>query len=192
MAHQPFIQLQRRSPPEPSPRRASRSLATAAPLVSPFQGLARPRIATRGGAALCPGLFSGCPFGAKDRATDPRTPPTSGTIPPPIAPNTPNMTADGKTHRRPGYRCGFPPQNAPKGPNITAQGKATRAPRALPPPWVASPPTPSSPERQRREASSDAENGLRADRSRIRENSECSQIIRILTNSATKMLHGVA
>jgi hypothetical protein len=49
-----------------------------------------------------------------------------------------------------------------------------------------------SPERQRREAFSDAEKGLRADRSRIRENSECSQIIRILTNSATKMLQGVA
>jgi hypothetical protein len=48
------------------------------------------------------------------------------------------------------------------------------------------------PEGQRREAFSDAEKCLRADRSRIRENSECSQIVRILTNSATKMLHGVA
>jgi hypothetical protein len=46
-------------------------------------------------------------------------------------------------------------------------------------------------DRQRREAFSDAEKGIRADRSRIRENSECSQIIRILTNSATKILHGV-
>jgi hypothetical protein len=48
------------------------------------------------------------------------------------------------------------------------------------------------PEGQRREAFSDAEKGMRADRSRIRENSECSKIIRILTNSVTKMLHGVA
>jgi hypothetical protein len=45
---------------------------------------------------------------------------------------------------------------------------------------------------QRREGFFDAEKGMRADRSRIRENSECSEIIRILTNSATKILHGVA
>jgi hypothetical protein len=48
------------------------------------------------------------------------------------------------------------------------------------------------PYRQRREAFSDAEKGIRADRSRIRENSESPQNLRILTNSATKILHGVA